>query len=72
MSTPPELFTARVKKVRNAENEAAFMQQAQHTDLKEVSDILVIPCLYWCVLLYYINFFSLIFYKLKQIAIYHK
>lgn len=30
MSTPPELFTARVKKVRNAENEAAFMQQAAH------------------------------------------
>lgn len=30
MSTPPELFTAEVKKVRNAENEAAFMQQAAH------------------------------------------
>lgn len=30
MSTPPELFTARVKKVRNSENEAAFMQQAAH------------------------------------------
>lgn len=30
----------------------------QHTDLKELSDTLVIPCLCWCVLPYYINFFS--------------
>lgn len=45
----------------------------QHTDLKEVSDTLVIPCLCWCVLPYYINFFSSwSFYNSNKITVYHK
>lgn len=45
----------------------------QHTDLKEVSDILVILCLCWCVLPYYINFFSSwSFYNSNKITVYHK
>lgn len=45
----------------------------QHTDLKELSDTLVIPCLCWCVLLYYINFFSSwSFYNSNKITVYHK
>lgn len=48
MSTPPELFTARVKKVRNAENEAAFMQQAAHRSersFRYISHSLFILCI---------------------------
>lgn len=45
----------------------------QHTDLKEVSDTLVIPCLCWCVLPYYINFFSSrSFYNSNKVTVYHK
>lgn len=66
MSTPPELFTAEVKKVRNAENEAAFMQQAAHRSERSFRYISHSLFMLVCITILHQLLFFLILYKLKQ------
>lgn len=66
MSTPPELFTAEVKKVRNAENEAAFMQQAAHRSERTFRYISHSLFMLVCITVLHQLLFFLILYKLKQ------
>lgn len=66
MSTPPELFTAEVKKVRYAENEAAFMQQAAHRSERSFRYISHSLFMLVCITILHQLLFFLILYKLKQ------